>query len=66
MHGYGDIASEICILGYHLLAPSVEETGYFTYFIRFLKKLFSNKHALIFKEYISTRIDLLGSIAIHA
>jgi hypothetical protein len=57
MHGYGDIASEICMLGYHL-PPSVEETGYFPYFIQFLKKLFSNKHALISKEYILTRIDL--------
>jgi len=58
MHGYGDIASEIYMLGYYL-PPSVEETGYFPYFIQFLKKLFSNKHALISREYISTRIDLL-------
>jgi hypothetical protein len=58
MHGYGDIASEIYMLG--VLSTTISRrTGYFPYFIQFLKKLFSNKHALISREYISTRIDLL-------
>jgi len=53
--------------GYHVPPPSVEETGYFPYFlINSLRNCSATTSMLLSREIRISRIDLvLGSIATH-